>query len=93
MMSNVMNNNDNLLSARIEALKLAAAKDSIQQAITGFVVEEPLDIARLKLHARMLRKKLLAEGGITLKNTHSLELVACMYGFRDWQAAIAGLRS
>ncbi|EAX6828149.1 TPA_asm: hypothetical protein G1X19_11185 [Salmonella enterica subsp. enterica serovar Typhimurium str. SL1344] len=65
-MSNVMNNNDNLLSARIEALKLTAA---------------------------MLRKKLLAEGGITLKNTHSLELVACMYGFRDWQAAIAGLRS
>ncbi|EBG5937482.1 hypothetical protein J0944_001208 [Salmonella enterica subsp. enterica serovar Enteritidis] len=84
-------NNDNLLCARIEALKLTAEQDRIQQAITGFVVEEPLNIVQLKQHAHLLRKKLQAEG-TTLKTTHSQELVACMYGFRNWQAVIAGLK-
>ncbi|MHC8707802.1 glyoxalase superfamily protein [Salmonella enterica] len=85
-------NNDNLLCARIEALKLTAVQDSIKQAITGFVVEEQLDIAELKLHAHVLRKKLQAEG-TTLKTTHAQELVACKHGFSNWQAAIARLKS
>lgn len=89
--SDVMNN-DNLLCARIEVLKLTAVKDSIKQAIAGFVVEGQLDIAQLKLHAHLLRKKLQAEG-ITLKTSHSQELVACKHGFSNWQAAIAGLKS
>lgn len=89
--SDVMNN-DNLLCARIEVLKLTAVKDSIKQAIAGFVVEGQLDIAQLKLHAHLLRKKLQAEG-ITLKTSHSQELVVCLYGFSNWQAAIAGLKS
>lgn len=80
--SDVMNN-DNLLCARIEVLKLTAVKDSIKQAIAGFVVEGQLDIAQLKLHAE----------GITLKTSHSQELVACKHGFSNWQAAIAGLKS
>lgn len=87
---NVMNN-DNLLCARIEALKLTAVQDSIKQAITGFVVEGQLDIVQLKLHAHLLRKKLQAEG-TTLKTTHAQELVACKHGFRNWQAAIVGLK-
>ncbi|EAW1341004.1 TPA: glyoxalase superfamily protein [Salmonella enterica] len=53
-------NNDNLLCTRIEALKLTAVQDSIKQVITGFVVEGQLDIAQLKLHAHLLRKKLQA---------------------------------
>ncbi|EBX7378363.1 hypothetical protein KZK20_002322 [Salmonella enterica] len=83
--------NNRLLSARIDALKLTAEQGRIQQVITDFVVEEPLDIAQLKLHAHLLRKKLQAQG-VTLKTSHSQELVACMYGFRNWQAAIAGLK-
>ncbi|ECG6700171.1 hypothetical protein E2Z84_00870 [Salmonella enterica subsp. enterica serovar Kisangani] len=83
--------NNRLLSARIDALKLTAEQGRIQQAITDFVVEEPLDIAQLKLHAHLLRKKLQAQG-VTLKTSHSQELVVCMYGFRNWQAAIAGLK-
>ncbi|EJZ7729746.1 hypothetical protein OIS28_002640 [Salmonella enterica] len=85
-------NNDNFLCVRIEALKLTANSDSIKQAITGFVVVGQLDIAQLKLHAHLLRKRLQAEG-TTLKISHSQELVACKYGFRNWQAAIAGLKS
>lgn len=83
--------NNRLLSVRIDALKLTAEQGRIQQVITDFVVEEPLDIAQLKLHAHLLRKKLQAQG-VTLKTSHSQELVACMYGFRNWQAAIAGLK-
>lgn len=49
-------------------------------------------IAQLKLHAHLLRKKLQAEG-ITLKTSHSQELVACKHGFSNWQAAISGLKS
>ncbi|HAF2578368.1 TPA: hypothetical protein G8N96_000418 [Salmonella enterica] len=85
-------NNDNLLCARIEALKLTAVQDSIKQAITGFVVEGQLDIVQLKLHAHLLRKRLQAEG-TTLKTTYAQELVACKHGFSNWQAAIAGLKS
>ncbi|EMG4445053.1 hypothetical protein V2Y97_001748 [Salmonella enterica] len=85
-------NNDNLLCARIEALKLAANSDSIKQAITGFVVVGHLDIAQLKLHAHFLRKKLQVED-ITLKTSHSQELAACKHGFSNWQAAIVGLKS
>lgn len=59
-------NNDILLCARIEALKLTANSDSIKQAITGFVVVGQLDIAQSKLHAHFLRKKLQVED-ITLK--------------------------
>lgn len=47
---------NNFLCARIEALKLTAIQDSIEQAITGFVIEGQLDIAQLKLHAHLLRK-------------------------------------
>lgn len=50
------------------------------------------DIAQLKLHAHLLRKKLQAEG-TTLKTTHAQELVACKYGFSNWQTAIARLKS
>ncbi|EJJ5913114.1 hypothetical protein NJE82_003500 [Salmonella enterica] len=53
-------NNNNFLCARIEALKLTAVQDSIKQAITGFVIEGQLDIAQLKLHAHLLRKRLQA---------------------------------
>lgn len=84
--------NDRLLCTRIEALKITAVQDSIKQAIKGFVVEGQLDIAQLKLHAHLLRKRLQAEG-TTLKISHPQELVACKYGFRNWQAAIAGLKS
>ncbi|HGP2366893.1 TPA: hypothetical protein ACLGWU_000964 [Salmonella enterica] len=71
-------NNDNLLSARIDALKQTAANDRIQQAMTGFVVEAPLDIAQLKQHAHLLRKKLQAKG-ITLKpRMHRNWLFVCM---------------
>ncbi len=85
-------NNDNLLCARIEALKLTANSDSIKHAITGFVVVGQLDIAQLKLHAHFLRKKLQVED-ITLKTSHSQELVACKHGFSNWQAAIVRLKS
>ncbi|EGN9964460.1 hypothetical protein IS386_002989 [Salmonella enterica] len=85
-------NNDNFLCARIEALKLTAVQDSIEQAITGFVIVGQLDIAQLKLHAHLLRKRLQAEG-TTLKTTHAQELVACKHGFRNWQTAIVGLKS
>lgn len=30
--------------------------------------------------------------GTTLKTTHAQELVACKHGFRNWQAAIVGLK-
>ncbi|EBS6151643.1 hypothetical protein DVG40_22550 [Salmonella enterica subsp. enterica serovar Inganda] len=83
--------NDRLLSTRIDALELTAEQDRIQQAMTGFIVVEPLDIGQLKQHAHLLRKKLQAQGGM-LKTTHSQELVACVYGFSNWQAAIAGLK-
>lgn len=86
-----MTYDEKFLSVRIDTLKLTTEKDRIQQAITEFVVEEPLDIAKLKKHAHLLRKKIRAQG-VILKITQSQELVACMYGFRDWQAAIAGLK-
>lgn len=83
--------NDRLLSTRIDALELTAEQNRIQKAMTGFVVVEPLDIGQLKQHAHLFRKKLQAQG-VMLKTTHSQELVACVYGFRNWQAAIAGLK-
>ncbi|EAT4157197.1 hypothetical protein EUY23_24720 [Salmonella enterica] len=77
--------------ARIAALSLTEHQDEILQAVDGFVVEGELNIRQLKLHARHTRNR-LAESGIAVKLNHALELVSGAHGFRDWQAALAGLR-
>ncbi|EKC7222254.1 hypothetical protein OP853_004799 [Salmonella enterica] len=77
--------------ARIAALSLTEHQDEILQAVDGFVVEGELNIRQLKLHARHTRNR-LAESGIAVKLNHALELVSGAHGFRDWKAALAGLR-
>lgn len=79
------------LMARIAALSLTEHQSDILQAVDGFVVEDALNIRQLKLHARHTRNR-LAAAGITVKLNHALELVSGAHGFRDWQAALAGLR-
>lgn len=79
------------LMARIAALSLTEHQRDIQQAVDGFVVEDALSIRQLKFHARHTRNR-LADAGIAVKLNHALELVSGAHGFRDWQAALAGLR-
>ncbi|HAD5966298.1 TPA_asm: hypothetical protein G1Q02_05465 [Salmonella enterica subsp. enterica serovar Typhimurium] len=79
------------LMARIAALSLTEHQSDILQAVDGFVVEDELNIRQLKLHARHTRNRLL-DAGIEVKLHHALELVSGAHGFRDWQAALAGLR-
>ncbi|OQM39045.1 glyoxalase superfamily protein [Citrobacter braakii] len=79
------------LMARIAALSLTEHQNDILQAVDGFVVEDALNIRQLKLHARHTRNR-LADAGIAVKLNHALELVSGAHGFRDWQAALAGLR-
>ncbi|EIK6739721.1 hypothetical protein L4B25_25640 [Salmonella enterica subsp. diarizonae serovar 16:z10:e,n,x,z15] len=84
-------NSTSLLQARCTALHLAEHQSDIQQAADGFIVEGGLNIRQLKLHARHTRNR-LAAAGVAVKLNHALELVSCVHGFRDWQAALAGLR-
>ncbi len=79
------------LMARIAALSLTEHQSDILQAVDGFVVEDELNIRQMKLHARHTRNR-LADAGIEVKLNHALELVSGAHGFRDWQAALVGLR-
>ncbi|EBI5645646.1 hypothetical protein FNI05_15730 [Salmonella enterica subsp. diarizonae] len=85
------NTSTSLLPARIAALSLTEHQGDILQAVDGFIVEGGLNIRQLKLHARHTRNR-LAAAGIAVKLNQALELVSCVHGFRDWQAALAGLR-
>lgn len=82
------NTSTSFLMARIAALSLTEHQTDILQAVDGFVMDGELSIRQLKLHAR----NRLADAGIAVKLNHALELVSGAHGFRDWQAALAGLR-
>lgn len=85
------NTSTSLLLARIATLSLTEHQGDILQAVDGFIVEGGLNIRQLKLHARHTRNR-LTPAGIAVKLNHALELVSCMHDFRDWRAALAGLR-
>ncbi|EAQ9032228.1 TPA: glyoxalase superfamily protein [Salmonella enterica] len=81
-----------LLMERIRRFGLQDQGVEILLALDGFIVNEPLNVRQLKMHAKLM-KNTLSTKGIVVKTTQSQELVASFHGFKDWRNAVDQLGS